>query len=74
MYMITLPIEIGDTVLGGRFRNRKIVVKEIGTDPHGQPTINGKTILKIRIPKLMNIASRIASEILAQQKSLSSSR
>ena len=33
--MITLPIEIGDTVLGGRFKNKKIIVREIGTDEHG---------------------------------------
>jgi hypothetical protein len=51
--MIQLPIEIGDVVLGGRFKNKKITVKEIGTDEHGLPTINGRGILKIRIQKLM---------------------
>ena len=50
--MITLPIEIGDTVLGGRFKNKKIIVREIGTDEHGSPTINGRSILKVRMPKL----------------------
>jgi hypothetical protein len=49
---IVLDIEIGDTVLGGRFRNRKIVVDDIGVNELGQPTINGKTILKIRVPKM----------------------
>jgi hypothetical protein len=49
---IVLDIEIGDTVLGGRFRNRKIVVDDIGVNELGQPTINGKTILKVRVPKM----------------------
>lgn len=51
--MIQLPIEIGDIVLGGRFKNKKITVKEIGVDEYGLPTINGRGILKIRIQKLM---------------------
>lgn len=51
--MIQLPIEIGDTILAGRFKNKKITVKEIGVDEHGLPTINGRGILKIRIQKLM---------------------
>ena len=51
--MITLPIEIGDTILTGRFKNKKVIVKEIGVDDHGLPTINGRGILKIRIEKLM---------------------
>ena len=29
------------------------IVKEIGIDELGQPTINGNPILKFRIPKLM---------------------
>jgi uncharacterized protein YukE len=52
--MIQIPIEIGDTILTGKFRNKKVTVKEIGKDEHGSPTVNGKTILKIRIAKLMN--------------------
>lgn len=51
--MIQLPIEIGDVILAGRFKNKKITVKEIGVDEHGLPTINGRGILKIRIQKLM---------------------
>lgn len=49
---IILDIEIGDTILGGRFRNRKILVKDIGKNELGQPTVNGKTILKVKIPKM----------------------
>lgn len=50
--MIQIPIEIGDTILAGRFKNKKITVREIGLDDFGLPTINGRGILKIRIPKL----------------------
>ncbi len=50
--MIKLDIEKGDTILVGKFRNRKVVVKEIGIDEHGLPTVNGKGIMKIRIEKL----------------------
>lgn len=50
--MIQLPIEIGDTILAGKFKNKKIIVREIGLDDFGLPTINGRGILKIRIPKL----------------------
>ena len=48
-----IPIEEGDTILTGRFRNKPIKVKEIGIDDLGQPTINGNPILKFRIPKYM---------------------
>ena len=48
---ISLDIEIGDIVLGGKYKNKRIEVKEIGTDDIGQPTINGKSLLKFRIEK-----------------------
>jgi hypothetical protein len=48
---IDLDIEVGDVLLGGRYKNKRIVVKEIGTDELGQPTVNGKPILKFRIEK-----------------------
>lgn len=51
--MIQLPIEIGDVIRVGRFKNKRVTVKEIGTDEMGLPTINGRGILKIRIEKLM---------------------
>jgi len=46
---ITLDIEIGDTVLGGKFKNKRVVVKEIGKNEKGDWTINGKPLLKFRI-------------------------
>ena len=46
---INLPIEVGDIVLGGKFKNRRIEVKDIGKNEKGDITINGKSILRIRI-------------------------
>jgi len=48
---IKVPIEVGDTVLGGRFKNKKIVVKKIGKNKKGDITINDKPLLKFRIVK-----------------------
>ena len=48
---LTLDIEIGDILLGGRYKNKRIIVKEMGVDDLGQPTINGTPILKFRIEK-----------------------
>ena len=46
---IKLPIEVGDVVLGGKFKNKRIVVKDIGENEKGDITINGKPILRVRI-------------------------
>jgi len=51
--MIELDIDIGDVVLTGKFKNKRKVVKDIGTDDFGHPTINGSSILKIKIEKLL---------------------
>ena len=49
---ITVPIKVGDTVLGGKFKNKRIVVKSIGKNEKGDITINNKPLLKFRlIPK-----------------------
>jgi len=48
---IKLDIKVGDTLLGGKFKNKKIVVKEIGKNDKGEITINGKTLLRYRIIK-----------------------
>jgi hypothetical protein len=49
--MIKIPIKVGDTVLGGRFKNKKTVVKKIGKNDKGDITINDKPLLKYRIIK-----------------------
>lgn len=46
---IRVRINIGDTILGGKFKNKKIVVKDIGKNEKGDITINGKPLLKYRI-------------------------
>lgn len=51
--MIQIPLEIGDIILAGRFKNKKIKVKEISFDEYGLPTVNGRGIMKIRIQKLI---------------------
>jgi hypothetical protein len=48
---IDLDIEVGDILLGGKYKNKRTVVKEIGKDDLGQPTINGKPLLNFRIEK-----------------------
>jgi len=50
---ITLDIDIGDIILGGKFKNKRTVVKSKGKDKLGQPTINGKPFLKFRIEKTL---------------------
>ena len=50
---LELDIEIGDTILTGRFKNSPKVVKSFGTDSKGQPTVNGMKLLACRIEKLM---------------------
>ena len=52
--MINIDISVGDQILVGRFKNKKIEVKNIGVDKHGGPTINGRSILKIRKMKSSN--------------------
>ena len=47
--IIKIPIEIGDTVLGGKFKNKRIVVKSIGKNDKGDITINNKPLLKFRL-------------------------
>ena len=48
---IVLPVKVGDTILTGRFKNKKVKVKTIGKDEHGMPTINGKKVVTFRLMK-----------------------
>ena len=49
---INIDVSVGDVILGGRFKNKKIKVKEIGKDEHGMPTINGRKVVNFRLPKV----------------------
>ena len=46
---IKIGVEVGDTILTGRFKNKKTRVKSIGKDDHGMPTINGRKVVNFRI-------------------------
>jgi len=67
--MILLDIELGDILLGGRYKNKRIVVKEIGIDELGQPTINGDPILKFRIEKHLPDEKKSKKTLKAEKKS-----
>lgn len=52
---IFVPLQVGDIIYTGRFKNKKTTVKTIGVDEHGMPTINGKRACTFRlIPKTKN--------------------
>ena len=51
---IKLPVEIGDTILMGRFKNKKVVVKSIDYNDNGDLLINGRPALKFRIMESIN--------------------
>jgi hypothetical protein len=46
---ITLDIKVGDTLMGGKFYNKKTIVKTIEKDDKGGYLINGKPLLRFRI-------------------------
>ena len=48
---IKLDIDVGDTILVGKFKNKKMKVKNIGKDKHGMPTINGRKATTFRYKK-----------------------
>jgi hypothetical protein len=52
---INIPINVGDTILGGKFKNKRIVVKSIGKNEKGDITINDKPLLKFRLLTPVNI-------------------
>ena len=45
---ISIDVEVGDTIMMGKFKNSPTVVKSIGKDEHGMPTINGKKAVTFR--------------------------
>ena len=55
---VKIPVDVGDTVLMGRFKNKKVVVKTIDFNDKGDLLINGRPALKFRIVKKVNEAPR----------------
>lgn len=45
---ITIDVNVGDVIYGGRFKNKKTVIKDIGKDETGMPTINKKKVVTFR--------------------------
>jgi len=48
---VDLPIEIGDTILMGKFKNKKVVIKSIDYNEKGDLLVNGRPALKFRLIK-----------------------
>lgn len=48
---ITIPVNKGDEILVGKFKNKRITVKDIGKDDHGMPTVNGRSVVNFRSGK-----------------------
>ena len=48
---INIPINIGDTIMMGRFKNKPVVVKTINFNDKGDLLINGKSAARFRIVK-----------------------
>lgn len=48
---VNVDVDKGDTILMGKFKNKKVQVKDIGKDQHGMPTINGKQATTFRLDK-----------------------
>ena len=52
---VNIPIEIGDTVKMGKFKNKKVVVKKIDWNEKGDMLINGRSALKFRLTPKPNV-------------------
>jgi len=65
--MIKLDIKVGDTIMGGKFKNKKVVVKTIGKNDKGDITINGKPLLRFRILKENNFHLRRRESMMKEK-------
>jgi len=61
---INIPIEVGDVILGGKFLNKKVIVKTIEMNERGEPLINGKPLMKYRLTKSVSERINILKERL----------
>ena len=60
---IVLDINIGDVILVGKFKNKKMIVKTIGKDKHGMPTINGRKATTFRIAPKSNLKYEVNERV-----------
>lgn len=62
--VIEIPVEVGDTILMGKFKNKKVVVKDIEWDEEkGDLKINGKPALKMRLVKKLEERANYGDKI-----------
>ena len=61
---IVLDVNIGDTILVGKFKNKKMVVKNIGKDKHGMPTVNGRKATTFRMAPKSNLKYEINERLI----------
>ena len=71
---IEVDFDVGDVVLGGKYKNKRMVVKEIGKDELGQPTVNGKPMLKFRIEKHLPDNKKSKKTLDAEKEKLGRSK
>ena len=60
---IVLDVNIGDTILVGKFKNKKMVVKNISKDKHGMPTINGRKAVTFRMGPKSNLKYEVNERV-----------
>tara|TARA_Y100000592_G_scaffold48356_1_gene76634 strand:- start:19649 stop:22951 length:3303 start_codon:yes stop_codon:yes gene_type:complete len=61
---VKLPINVGDTVMMGRFKNKKVIVKSIDYNEKGDLLINGRPALKFRMVKSVKESKEQIGNIL----------
>jgi hypothetical protein len=64
---INIPVNIGDTVLFGKFKNKKVVVKTIDWNEKGDLLINGKSAMRMRLLPKPNIFDEVYVSKALQQ-------
>ena len=47
--MIELDVRVGDTILMGKFKNKKVVIETIEYDEYGMPIVNGSPACTFRM-------------------------
>ena len=60
---IVLDIKVGDIILVGKFKNKKMKVKSIGKDKHGMPTINGRKATTFRLLPKSNLKYEVSERV-----------
>jgi len=60
---IVLDINVGDTILMGKFKNKKVVVKDISWNEKGDLLINGRPAMKMRILPKSNLKYEVNERV-----------